>query len=94
MINLAEKNGINKAAYRARLRMGWDERLSATKPVKGQYQGEIAVYKNDDLLTMGSYEECATELGLTVKYLRWLTTPSGKKRGKGLAVIKLDEDDE
>lgn len=39
-----------------------------------------AVYKGEDLLVIGTAEECAEHLGVKPEYIGWLTTPSGKAR--------------
>jgi orotate phosphoribosyltransferase-like protein len=41
---------------------------------------EYAVYKGDELLAMGTAEECATELNVTKEYIVWLTMPTAKRR--------------
>lgn len=62
---------------------------------------EYAVYKGDDLLVMGNAQECADELGVTKKYIQWLTTPSGikrleslKKPEKAVTAVKFEEEEE
>lgn len=39
-----------------------------------------AVYKNDEMIVMGTAEECANELDVSPSYIHWMTTPTGKKR--------------
>lgn len=41
---------------------------------------EYAVYKGDELLAMGTAEECAAELGVSKEYIDWLTMPTAKRR--------------
>lgn len=41
---------------------------------------EYAVYKGDELLAMGTAEECAEVLKVKPEYIRWLTTPTAKRR--------------
>jgi len=41
---------------------------------------EYAVYKGDKLLSIGTAEECAAELGVTKEYITWMTTPIAKSR--------------
>ncbi|MEK3718929.1 hypothetical protein [Paenibacillus sp. FSL R7-0333] len=41
---------------------------------------EYAVYKGDLMLVMGTAEECAAEMGVLPEYIRWLTTPTAKRR--------------
>jgi len=44
---------------------------------------EYAIYKGEELLAIGTAQECAEELGVTADYIYWLTTPSGKRRAEG-----------
>lgn len=100
MLDLAIKNGISKATYKARLKFGWDEKKAATRPVK--YEGDYAVYKKGELVVIGSRKECAEFLGVSEHYIYWMTTPTGiARRNKrknpemAMAAIRLDvEDDE
>lgn len=46
----------------------------------GRKVQEYAVYKGDNLVAMGTAKECAEHLGVTPKYIQWLSTPSGKRR--------------
>lgn len=62
---------------------------------------EYAIYRGDELLIMGTAQECADELQVTKKYIQWLTSPSGKKRSeervrpdKCIAAVKLEEEEE
>jgi len=63
---------------------------------------EFAVYKGDELLVMGTANECAEALGVTSDYIRWLVTPAAARRFKErknpdrcIVGIRLDtEDDE
>lgn len=41
---------------------------------------EFAVYKGDELISVGTAKECAEHMGVTPKYIRWMTTPTGQKR--------------
>lgn len=41
---------------------------------------EYAVYKGEQLLAMGTAEECATELNVSKQYIQWLTMPTAKRR--------------
>lgn len=47
---------------------------------KTVYDREYAVYKNDEIVAMGTAYECAEELGVQPHYIYWMTTPTGKKR--------------
>lgn len=46
------------------------------KPITKEY----AVYKGEDLIVMGTAEECADYMGVTPEYIYWMTTPVGKRR--------------
>ncbi|MDT0163858.1 hypothetical protein [Bacillus sp. AG4(2022)] len=61
---------------------------------------EYAVYKGDELLVMGTAEECAKEMNVKPEYIVWLTMPTAKRRlakrknpGKCTTAVRLDEDD-
>lgn len=41
---------------------------------------EYAVYKGENLLAMGTAAECAEKLGVSEKYIYWLTMPTAKRR--------------
>ncbi|MEC0169887.1 hypothetical protein [Paenibacillus graminis] len=41
---------------------------------------EYAVYKGENLLAIGTAQKCAKELGVHPEYIRWLTTPTAKRR--------------
>ena len=53
---------------------------------------EYAVYKGEEFVTIGTAEECAKELGIKSETIRWLSTPTAKKRqGKNsLVVVKME----
>lgn len=58
---------------------------------------EYAVYKGDELQTIGTAQECADELGIKPETVRWYASaPSYLKRGKGSSnrrvVIKLEDE--
>ncbi len=62
---------------------------------------EYAVYKGDDLLALGTAEECAAKLGVTPKYIYWLTMPTAKRRlaarkhpEKCMVGVRLDDEGE
>lgn len=97
MINLALKNGIKKSTYKSRIRYGWSKKKAATTTLIS-YRGEYAVYKDGEIIAMGTAEECAAELGVTTAYIRWMTTPTGKRRlesrkdkENATTAVKLDE---
>jgi len=41
---------------------------------------EYAVYKGENLLIMGSADECAKHLKVDPSYIKWLTSPTAKRR--------------
>lgn len=60
---------------------------------------QFAVYKGDDLLAIGTSKECGLKLGVKPETIKWMTTPTGKKRfesrknkSKGMTAIRLLED--
>lgn len=102
MIDVAVKNGISRNLYRARLKIGWSEERAATERVNDYsgYKGDYAVYKGEEIIAIGTAEECAEMLNVSVDYIRWMTTPSGIKRlasrknqDRTTTAIKLDDDE-
>ncbi|RDW17652.1 hypothetical protein CWR48_13965 [Oceanobacillus arenosus] len=74
---------------------------AATRPIrkrKNRNQVEYAVYRGEEMVAMGTAIECAEELGVTDKYITWMSTPSGQKRAKKwknpTTVVKFDEEDD
>lgn len=52
-----------------------------------------ALYKGDNILTIGSIRELALYLGVTERTIRFYSTPTHRKRNKeGYLVIKIEED--
>jgi hypothetical protein len=43
-------------------------------------QHEYAVYKGEKLIAMGTARECAELLNVQPAYIKWLTTPTAKRR--------------
>lgn len=41
---------------------------------------EYAVYKGDELICIGTAKECADILNIKPSSVKWLTTPTAKKR--------------
>ncbi|MED4453072.1 helix-turn-helix transcriptional regulator [Metabacillus fastidiosus] len=61
---------------------------------------EYAIYKGDELICIGTAEECAKELNVTRKYIQWLTMPPVKERiakskdpEKCIISIRLDDEE-
>lgn len=97
MLEVAVKNDIKPSTYYERVRRGWNKHDAATKPLV-KYYGEFAVYRGDEIVAMGTAEECAEGLGVSPKYIRWMTTPYGRKltnsrknANKATTAVKLDE---
>lgn len=68
-----------------------------SKPVKKEY----AVYRGDELLAIGTAEDCAKKLKVTARYIGWLVTPTAAKRlaqvkdpNKRLTGIRLEDDED
>jgi len=66
------------------------------KPEKREY----AVYKGENLLCVGTASECAEELNVTSRYIRWMATPIGKKRmearkrpERAMTAVKLEDEE-
>lgn len=58
-------------------------------------KAEYAVYKQDDLLCVGTIEECAEQLGVKAKTVFFYGTPTYQKRVKsGRVLIKLEGEEE
>lgn len=84
MLDVALSNGIDRSVYYSRLRIGWPEEKAATDSVRkrksNRYQGELAIYRNDEVIAMGTERECSEQMGVSVEYIRWLLTPTGVRR--------------
>ncbi|WP_330948877.1 hypothetical protein [Virgibacillus sp. MG-45] len=59
---------------------------------------EYAVYKGEDLIVIGTKEECAEKMRVQPEYIYWLTMPTAKRRlasrknpDKCTVAIKLGE---
>lgn len=59
---------------------------------------EYAVYKGEELLAIGTAKECAKKLGVTPKYIRWMTSPVAQRRiekrnqpGKATTAVRLND---
>lgn len=70
--------------------------MTTTKP-KGMAMKEFIVYKGDQMVAVGTAEDCAAILGVKPSTIRWHVTPTGRKRqaarkkqDKVLAVDRLD----
>jgi hypothetical protein len=62
---------------------------------------DYAIYKGDELLVIGTAEECAKKLNVKKEYIYWLTKPTAKKRlakrkdpDKCMVGIRLDNEED
>lgn len=62
---------------------------------------EYAVYKGEELLAMGTAEECSAKLNVSKEYIYWLTMPTAKRRLASrkhpkncTTAIRIDESEE
>lgn len=53
---------------------------------------EYAIYRDDEFLFVGTLEECAEFLSVKKETVKWLTSPSSRKRMRKIA-IKIEEED-
>lgn len=61
---------------------------------------EYAVYKGDKLIVMGTAFQCAEKMGVSEKYIYWLTMPTAKRRfaqrknpHRCTVAVVIDDDD-
>lgn len=62
---------------------------------------EYAVYKGNELIVTGTAQECADFMNVSSKYIRWMTSPTGKRRlagrknpSKCTTAERIEDDDE
>ena len=62
---------------------------------------DYAVYKGEDLLCIGTVDECAEHMGVKPDTIKWYTYPTYKKRVEKrkraknyIAVVKLDDEED
>lgn len=95
---LAKANGIKDSTFYQRVRMlKWDPERAATQPPHPRGNHDYAVYKGDELIVVGTAEECAEFMGVTKAYIQALATPKRRKRSMekgGTYAIKLEDDDD
>ncbi|MGE7545033.1 hypothetical protein [Sporosarcina newyorkensis] len=100
----AKANGISATAFYHRLRRGWDIGKAITEPLQIQERSKrhrvFALYKGDELLSVGTIEEIAEELNVlpetvlfygTNVYKRRLETRKNPKNCREL--VELEDDD-
>jgi len=44
---------------------------------------EYAVYKGEAVVAVGTADECVRQLSVSTEYIKWMTTPTSRKRNKG-----------
>lgn len=64
-------------------------------------RNEYVVYKGENLICIGTAKECAEVMNVTPAYIKWMTTPTGKRRlsnrknpEKCTMAEKLEEDED
>ena len=57
-------------------------------------QKEVAVYKGDNLVGIGTVSEMAELLGVKEDTIMWYTSPAATRRGKRVTVAVLLEQEE
>lgn len=103
MIELAVQNGISRDAYRSRIKRGWSEQLAATKTPRTSSTGteEYVVYRGEEFICIGTLQECADHMGLSIKTMKFYTFPvyyrriAERKNARNyITVTRLEDDDE
>lgn len=82
MKDIAIQNGISSTIYHQRLRRGWTKEKAATKPVIRIRKGteEFAVYRGEEFICMGTLQECADHMGVSIKTMSFYTFPVYQRR--------------
>ena len=92
--DVAQKNGVTSRVFQQRVKMyGWKEKDAATTKINGRSKRAIyAIYKGEDLLFTGTVEQCAEELGVKPRTIKFYVTQTYKKRisDNGRAVYRID----
>ncbi|MGN7308960.1 hypothetical protein ACTHQ2_23750 [Bacillus subtilis] len=47
-----------------------------SRPMRNEY----AIYRGEHLLAMGTAKDCANKLGVSERYIYWLTSPTAQRR--------------
>lgn len=99
----AKQNGISGDSLYRRMKRGWDiDRAMTEQPRKYRkpHTGrELALYKGEELLAMGTLDQVAKELGVSELTILFYATPAYKRRLSGRKVksarelVWLDEED-
>lgn len=57
-----------------------------------------ALYRGDELVDVGTARELAGRMGVTAEYVRWMATPTARRRDRGRRLlayrIDIEGDDE
>lgn len=53
-----------------------------------------ALYRGDELVDVGTARELAGRLGVTVEYVRWMATPTARRRDRGRRLLAYRIDNE
>lgn len=94
-VGVAAENGISRETFRERVRRaGWSEEDAADRPLLGNE--EYAVYRGEELLCIGTAQECADAAGVKKQTIHYYATPSGRRvseagAGRGLSVVRMDD---
>ena len=85
MYKIAKNNGISRQAIYERVKNGMDPLVAAkTPPMKIPFEisgmQEYAMYKGDELLSIGTLREISQELNIKMNTLRFYLSPTYKKR--------------
>lgn len=99
---VAQSNGISVGLFNNRVTQKyWEYERAATqkKQVHRSYtkDAEYALYKGEELLSVGTMREIAAETGKTLNNVIGMRTPTYKKRRanslKALLLVELSDDD-
>lgn len=76
-------------------------RIQSEWGVEVKKQKDYAVYKGDELLVIGTKEECAATLGVKPETISWMASPAAKRRlaergdpDDAMTAIVIEDDDE
>lgn len=72
----------------------WRKAVALNLITKKRGNREVAVYRNDDLLAVGTLKECAEITGLSYQTLMCYLSPSFKHKKTNVTVVLLEDEDE
>ena len=58
-----------------------------------------AIYRGDEFVFMGTADECAEEFSVKPQTIKWMTTPTAKRRYEqyknynGITAVKVEDDE-